>query len=143
MDIRLLDEFVVLATRLNYHAAAEELFMNQSTLSRHIALLENELGIALFARSTRHVELTDAGRAILDDVKNITDRYRLMVARINSERFDCVLRLGGFIPHEDLEKPLTTALEHLAHTHPWITVQETNTLAQDYKRVCSKTVTMS
>lgn len=54
-------EFLVLAEHLNYSSAAENLFITQSALSRHIATLENELGSRLFERDTQSVSLTPAG----------------------------------------------------------------------------------
>lgn len=61
MKTQYLREFVVLSKLKNYNAAAEELFISQPTLSRHIKELEDELGTPLFTRSTRKVECTDYG----------------------------------------------------------------------------------
>ncbi|MCC8194499.1 MAG: LysR family transcriptional regulator [Deltaproteobacteria bacterium] len=58
--------FVEVAKHKSFTLAAEKLDMYISTLSRRIALLEERLGIALFLRSTRHVELTDSGRLFYD-----------------------------------------------------------------------------
>ena len=65
MDIKLLTEFVVLAENGNFMDAAEELFISQSTLSKHIMLIEKELGHILFDRSTRHVRLSEEGKIFL------------------------------------------------------------------------------
>lgn len=65
-------EFTVLAEVKNYWEAAERLYINQSTLSKHIKSMENELGILLFDRSTRHVELTRYGKALLPYARSIT-----------------------------------------------------------------------
>lgn len=70
-------EFTVLAEVKNYWEAAERLYINQSTLSKHIKSMENELGILLFDRSTRHVELTRYGKALLPYARSISpDRNR-------------------------------------------------------------------
>lgn len=58
-------EFVVLAKTCNYLQAADQLFVSQSTLSKHIKALERELGVELFSRTTRRVQLTDYGRTFL------------------------------------------------------------------------------
>ncbi len=56
---------VALAETRNFTRAAERCFVVQSSLSHRIASLERELGVQLFARSSRRVELTSAGEAFL------------------------------------------------------------------------------
>ncbi len=53
--------FEAVARRLSFSAAADELHLTQSAVSRQIKALETELGTALFNRGTRKVELTAAG----------------------------------------------------------------------------------
>ena len=48
MNTENLKEFIVLAETKNFWEASERLYMNQSTLSKHIKSLENDLGVALF-----------------------------------------------------------------------------------------------
>lgn len=57
--------FEAVARRLSFRAAAEELFLTQSAVSRQIQSLEEELGAVLFLRGTRHVELTSDGALLL------------------------------------------------------------------------------
>ena len=56
--------FAVAARHLNFTTAAEELHRTQSAVSHRIKTLEAELGVALFTRLTRRLELTPAGRAL-------------------------------------------------------------------------------
>ena len=72
MNTEYLKEFVVLAETKNFWEASDRLYMNQSTLSKHIKSLENELGINLFLRTTRRVELTNYGQTFLPYAKSIT-----------------------------------------------------------------------
>lgn len=65
MDMERCHEFVVLAQTKNYLEASEQLFISQSSLSKHIKSLEKDLGVTLLNRSTRRVELTAEGRAFL------------------------------------------------------------------------------
>eukprot|EP01036_Dinobryon_divergens_P060396 gene60396-80555_t len=53
--------FLAVARHLNFRAAADELALTQSAVSRQIQALEEEVGVALFLRHTRAVELTSAG----------------------------------------------------------------------------------
>lgn len=65
MDTQRCREFAVLAQTCNYLQAADQLFISQSSLSKHIKALERELGVELFNRTTRRVQLTEQGRIFL------------------------------------------------------------------------------
>jgi DNA-binding transcriptional LysR family regulator len=66
VEMRELRYFVAVAEELHFGRAAERLHMSQSPLSRAIRELERELGLVLFVRTTRRVELTPAGSALLE-----------------------------------------------------------------------------
>lgn len=65
MDTEALAAFEAVAEHRGFGRAAAVLHVSQSTLSRRIAALERELGVELFARTTRSVVLTLAGYALL------------------------------------------------------------------------------
>lgn len=72
MDINYMKEFVVLAEIGNFLEAADHLYMSQSSLSRHIKSIEEELGTTLFDRTTRKVSLNAYGKAFLPYAKQIS-----------------------------------------------------------------------
>ncbi len=65
MDIEALRGFVAVAETGSFSAAAERLFITQPAVSKRIALLESELGAALFDRIGRRIRPTPAGTALL------------------------------------------------------------------------------
>ena len=75
MDINRLNEFIVLATHLNYSKAANQLFLTQPALSRHIHDLEQTLGAPLFIRDTHNVHLTAVGELFFQEAREIVDKY--------------------------------------------------------------------
>jgi hypothetical protein len=64
---RLLQAAIHLAQELNFSRAAERLHIEQSALSKQIYELENEVGVRLFDRDHHFAELTDAGRASVEE----------------------------------------------------------------------------
>jgi DNA-binding transcriptional LysR family regulator len=73
METRQLRYFVVAAQEQNFHRAAQRLRIAQPALSRWIAALEREVGVKLFERVGRGVQLSDAGRALARDAGRILD----------------------------------------------------------------------
>lgn len=73
MEIRQLRYFVTVAQTRHFGHAAARLHMNQSPLSQAIRQLESQLGVTLFTRTTRRVDLTPAGEAFLRDALRILD----------------------------------------------------------------------
>jgi DNA-binding transcriptional LysR family regulator len=71
MDLRQLRYFVAVAEELHFSRASVRLNLAQSALSGQIRALEAEIGGPLLIRSTRRVELTAAGEALLEDARAI------------------------------------------------------------------------
>ena len=74
--------FEAVARHLNFRAASEELSLTQSAVSRQIQAMEEEVGVALFLRHTRAVELTSAGgqllRAVVPSLERLDNAVRMV-----------------------------------------------------------------
>ena len=87
MELRQLRMFVAVAEEGGFSRAADRLHLVQSAVSAGIRGLERELGTTLFDRDTRHVELSDAGRALLPEARRVLSAVVLAS--------DSVAQVGG------------------------------------------------
>ncbi|NUZ06469.1 LysR substrate-binding domain-containing protein [Piscinibacter koreensis] len=78
--------FEAVARCLNFGAAADELHVTQSAVSRQIKSLEDELGAPLFVRGTRHVQVAPAGLALLRTVEPMLQKLDACVRQIRDTR---------------------------------------------------------
>jgi DNA-binding transcriptional LysR family regulator len=81
MELRHLRYFVVLAEELNFGRAAARLHISQPPLTRQIQQLEEKIGACLFLRTTRGVELTTAGKTLLEEAQRILGMVKVATER--------------------------------------------------------------
>lgn len=113
-----LECFIRTADSLSFMKAAEELHMSQSSVSKQVQSLENELNAKLFDRSTRHVALTVIGERFLPEARSIVhemDHSRSWIANF-SRHSSYSIRIGYT---EATELPsMSTALRNMRREYP-------------------------
>ncbi|EAX47640.1 transcriptional regulator, LysR family [Thermosinus carboxydivorans Nor1] len=84
MDIRHLEYFVEVARHKSFSKAAQITYVSQSTISKMIKDLENELGVALFNRNSKYVQLTDAGEILFSQAQHIVSLFQNITTEFES-----------------------------------------------------------
>ena len=84
MTLDLLREYIVFAKHLNFSRAAAELSMTQSTLSKHVAALEKELGFLVVERG-RELRFTAQGKAFLESAQKVVHLYDDELAALQAQ----------------------------------------------------------
>ena len=96
IELRHLRYFVAVAEELNFRRAAERIHIDQTPLSRTVRDLEERLGVTLFIRAPRRLQLTPAGANLLDHARQLfirLDRIQRTV-RATDARYREPLRIG-------------------------------------------------
>jgi DNA-binding transcriptional LysR family regulator len=128
MEIRDLKHLAAAASTSNFGRAAKSLGVETSTISRHIARLEDELGLALFERANTGVHLTPGGKAVMVHVNRTLAEFDAVgrSARQNGTGQAGEIRLGVRMP--PVGEPLGSLLAGWRARHPNValTISELN-----------------
>jgi LysR family nitrogen assimilation transcriptional regulator len=76
MDIKQIKYFLAVAEAGGFSKAAQQIHVAQPALSAHVARLEESLGVQLFVRSAKGIELTHAGDMLVDHAHDILRRLK-------------------------------------------------------------------
>jgi DNA-binding transcriptional LysR family regulator len=114
--------FLAVAAKKSFSAAAGELGISASAASQAVARLESELGVVLLVRTTRSVQVTDAGARLVDQtaIAMATARDALVATAEVREPFMGALRLS--VPRVAVRCGFRHVLRAFAVSHPEITV---------------------
>ena len=109
--------FISLAECLNFTKAAEKEHMTQTSMSRKISGLEEELGVRLFSRDNHQVILTDAGSEFYVQAQKLLDVYESTVRLVQNveQGYARSLKIGVGIYEDEL---LDTFLGQYVMAHP-------------------------
>ncbi|MEM1286837.1 MAG: transcriptional regulator GcvA [Pseudomonadota bacterium] len=122
-----LQAFESVARLASFKAAADELNLTPSAVSYQVKTLEDRLGVELFARLNRAIELTEAGEALFPEIREAFTRMRVAVDRLSADTPENVLvvstgpsfaakwlspRLFGFMDeHPEIEIRISASLK--------------------------------
>ena len=121
LSIGPLRAFEAVARLLSFRAAAEELYLTQSAISRQIRTLEEEIGCTLFLRGTRHVELTADGATLQSTAIAVLEKLDGTVRQIRQTRGRQVVNVTTFASFASLW--LIPRLEAFQREHPDIDIR--------------------
>jgi DNA-binding transcriptional LysR family regulator len=127
MDLRHLRHFAAVARTLHFGRAAAELHIAQPALSQSIRGLEAELGVRLLDRNNRRVELSQAGRALLEDAEAVLAHVDRAIVRVRLIAQGRAGRLRVAYTRSTSEGISTEIVDAFRASHPGVTV-ETDTL---------------
>ena len=84
MDTEQIRDFLAVARYKNFSKAAESLYIGQPALSRRISALERQLGVQLFLRSNKAVELTKAGEILREEAQHIIEQLEQLEEKMQA-----------------------------------------------------------
>ena len=124
MDLQMLHEFAVLAERLNYTQAARDLNVAPSTLSRHMAALETELGTRFFTRGGG-TSLTYAGHILLEEAGSFFAAEERVARRLGEARRSVQgkMRLEDYIFSRSIKNFMLTAAKRYRTLYHGVTFE--------------------
>jgi len=119
LDLRKLRYFVAVAEHRHFNRAAEQLYIAQPVLSRQIRSLEQELGCALFLRTTRSVQLTPAGEQLYEDARGILASVDAALRRVHEVDRGVERLVVAFSPGLHVSE----AVRAFTATHPGVQIE--------------------
>ena len=98
MDLVKLETFLSVARTGSFRRSAEELYLTPSTISKHIAWLEDAYNIPLFRRSPLGAELTAEGRLLIPYAQRMLDENRAFLSALRDSDRSGIVRLCAIPP---------------------------------------------
>jgi DNA-binding transcriptional LysR family regulator len=124
MEIRHLRYFLAVAEELNFSRAAARVYLSQPALSQQIRKLEDELGVELFRRTRRQVELTEPGRMLLDGTQQALVQIDQSVRTLREMSGAESSRLKVGFPEYVNHTPLASILQDFQRRSPGVELEQ-------------------
>lgn len=122
-SMKALRAFEAAARHLSFTAAAQELNVTQAAISHRVRTLEERLGVRLFHRYNRKLELSDAGRVYLPALRTALDMVAAATDRVTAHDASATLRVSVVVSFA--AKWLMPRLPRFAKLHPDVDVRVT------------------
>jgi DNA-binding transcriptional LysR family regulator len=119
VDLQSLRYFQFVALYRNFSKAAEHFYIGQSALSRQIANLEKELGVQLFIRDTRNVQLTSAGTVLFEECDLLLRHHELVFRKLEAAKSGASGQLG-IATVSNFGAAFTSLVERFTSTYPQV-----------------------
>jgi LysR family transcriptional regulator, nitrogen assimilation regulatory protein len=141
MDARSLRYFVQVADSRSFSKAANLLHIGQPALSRCVQQLEEELGVQLFLRTRRGVELTLAGQLLRTRSTSILDQFGQLKDEVRAHAHDLAGTVSLGVPSAAGQIFVPEAMRYLNKRHPGIRLHIVEGLSSEtYDRMLNRTV---
>lgn len=127
MELRHLKYFIAVAEELNFSRAAGRMYLSQPALSQQIRKLEQELGVALFYRSKKHVALTEAGQVLLEGARRVLVLLEQTAREAREVGGAEVRHLRVGFPEYANHTPVANALQTFRRRYPYVELEEHET----------------
>ncbi|MBO0661149.1 LysR substrate-binding domain-containing protein [Jiella sp. MQZ9-1] len=121
LDLDQLQTFVAIVDSGSFTRAAEDVFKTQSAVSMQIRRLEERLGVSLFERTGRTIQVTEAGSRLLIYARRIISLSRETLSAFDSEAIQGQLRIG--LPDDYAERFLPEILARFSRSNPLVELQ--------------------
>lgn len=130
--------FVSVADHKSFTKAASKLYVSQPAISKHIASLEEELGLKLFDRSGKSLRLTNAGDILYNDCKQLLTNFSELSHIAHQIRTQTILgKLTIGITHDmDILKVTGNAIPDFVNCYPNIDLNFVSGIAEKLKNKC-------
>ena len=137
MNFKQLEYFSAVAEAKSISMAAKKLHVAQPPVSRQISMLEDELGVCLFLRNNKGIELTEAGRSLYEQSQQMFQNLRRMTDSVR----DIDAGVRGLLKLGVIYSDLPVVMEHLKEYHAcypqvelYIRLGSPNDLLEDLNR---------
>lgn len=118
-----LNAFLAVARRRSFAGAAKDLGVSTSALSQSVRQLEARLGVALLARTSRSVALTDAGQRLLENAGPAVDQALESLKTVTARPGEVTGRVRITVPRAAVPLIIARLLPRFVERHPKVEVE--------------------
>ena len=125
MNINNLIEYIYLAETLSFKRTAEYFYVSRSVISRHLAALEDVIGVKLVNRGNQSVQLTEAGKVFYRETQNVLRAYANAIDRTREvgNATDRIVHIGYL---KNAARPVIVRfVRYMNHEHPSVRLDMT------------------